>query len=148
MRKQFLGVMLLCGALLVGCSQGNSLQDQVESLTGETQVTIEETERFEAFENVALYLLDNVKSFSYEENIIVIDVECGYIIENDGIVKGYTREEDIKFGYDMSRPLSEYEFGREFLGMYNLQDVKLIVEITKNDEVIGYYDGTTWEEAK
>ena len=142
MRKQFLGIMVLCGALLVGCSQGNSLQDQVESLTGETQAFITEEERLEEFGFAVEVLDDLVKVFNYDENIIVRSSYCAKRTS-------FTKEEDIKFGYDVSTPVMTYDYAKEILDNHNLQDVKLIMEVkTYQEEVIGYYDGTVWEEAK
>lgn len=142
MRKQFLSVMLLCGALLVGCSQqSNSLQDQVESLTGETQAFITEAERVEEFE-YTMGVLDDVKFFSYEENVVIMSSYCNKRTT-------FTNEEDIKLGYDVSSSLITYDYNRAILDGHKFQDVKLIMEVrTRQDEVIGYYDGTVWEEAK
>ena len=126
---------------LVGCSQGNSLQDQVESLTGETQEVLVEEERFEEFE-YTMGVLDDVKFFSYEENVVVMSSYCNKRTT-------FTEEEDIKFGYDVSSSLITYDYNRTILDGHKFQDVKLIMEVrTLQDEVIGYYDGTTWEQAK
>ena len=127
---------------LVGCSQqSNSLQDQVESLTGETQEVLAESERFEEFE-YTMGVLDDVKFFSYEENVVVMSSYCHEYTT-------FTNEEDIKLGYDVSSSLITYDYNRTILDGHKFQDVKLIMEVrTLQDEVIGYYDGEVWEGAK
>ncbi|WP_195218256.1 hypothetical protein [Turicibacter sanguinis] len=144
MKRSNLSVVFLCGALLVGCNQGNSLQDQVENLPitdAYIPETVKEYRDYEEFYS-AVDVLTTVELVNYEERVIVLKDYGSYIINEED--KQYEH-----FGYSMESVLMEYDFAMTILDNHEVKDVTVIVIIENYDgEVIGYYDGTTWEEAK